>query len=95
MSFESILPIFSRQHLNAIDGSTLAYLIMAFGLGALIATLSIAGIRSDLMKGRIFMLMGLFIEIAEPTPLCSLSGATIVSSPKGLSAFAAANNPEE
>lgn len=60
MSFESILPIFSRQHLNAVDGSTLAYLIMAFGLGALIATLSIAGIRSDLMKGRIFMLMGLF-----------------------------------
>jgi MFS family permease len=33
---------------------------MAFGLGALIATLSIAGIRSDLMKGRIFMFMGLF-----------------------------------
>ena len=95
MSFESILPIFSRQQLGAVDGSTLAYLIMAFGLGALVAALAIAGIRSDLMQGRIFMFMGvfsgvtpIFLAFSEVLPVAFLSCVAMGVSQAGFMALA-------
>ena len=37
--------------------------------------------------------MGLFIDIPAPTPLCSLSGATTMTSPKSFTASTASHNP--
>lgn len=55
MSFESILPIFSRRELGATDGSVLGYLVMAFGLGSLAGILLMAGVRSETRKGQLLL----------------------------------------
>ncbi len=59
MSFESVFPIFTRDELGAVDGSTLGYLVMGFGIGALAGTVTIAGIRSDRSKGQLLFLTGI------------------------------------
>lgn len=59
MSFESILPVVSRQELGATDGSILGYLVMGFGVGALLGTLAIAGVRDDRRKGQFLIWTGL------------------------------------
>ena len=59
MSFESILPIFSREELGASDGSILGYLVMAFGIGALVGTLLMAGVRNERSKGQLLVWTGL------------------------------------
>ena len=63
MSFESILPIFSRESLGASDGSALGYLVMGFGAGSLVGTLLLAGVRSEKMKGQLLIWTGLFSGI--------------------------------
>ena len=59
MSFESILPIFSREELGASGGSILGYLVMAFGIGALVGTLLMAGVRNERSKGQLLVWTGL------------------------------------
>lgn len=59
MSFESILPVFSRQNLGALDGSFLGYLGMGFGAGSLVATFWMAGIRNDKRKGQLLIWTGI------------------------------------
>ncbi|MAF54138.1 MAG: MFS transporter [SAR202 cluster bacterium] len=59
MSFESILPVFSREVLGAKDGSTLGFLIMAYGIGSFVASILIAGMRSEKNKGRWLLWSGL------------------------------------
>ena len=63
MSFESILPIFSRESLGASDGSVLGYMVMGFGAGSLVGTLLLAGVRSEKMKGQLLIWTGLFSGI--------------------------------
>lgn len=63
MSFESILPIFSRESLGASDGSILGYLVMAFGAGSLVGILLLAGVRSEKLKGQLLIWTGLFSGI--------------------------------
>ena len=58
MSFESLLPVLSREQLNA-EGVGFTYLMMSVGAGALIVVLVIAGIRSEAVKGRMFLYLGL------------------------------------
>ena len=79
MSFESILPIFSRQDLGASDGSILGYLVAGFGAGALMGTLLIAGVRDDKRKGRLLLMTGLgggvapmFLALSPNVPLAVL-----------------------
>jgi MFS family permease len=79
MSFESILPIFSREHLGASDGSILGYLVVGFGAGALTGTLLIAGVRNDRRKGRLLLMTGLgggvapiFLALSPNVPLAVL-----------------------
>ena len=55
MSFDSILPVLSRDNLGDTEGSLLFYLVMAFGAGALSGTLLMAGVRSEQRKGQLFM----------------------------------------
>ena len=59
MSFESILPVFSRESLGAADGSILGYLVMGFGAGSLVGILILAGVRSEKLKGQLLVWTGL------------------------------------
>ena len=59
MSFESMLPVLSSEKLNLGDAG-FAYLMMAVGAGALASSLTVAGIRSEVTRGRLFLYMGLF-----------------------------------
>ena len=59
MSFESILPVLSREDLRASDGSILGYLVMGFGAGALVGTLLLAGTRNERRKGQYLVVSGL------------------------------------
>jgi MFS family permease len=63
MSFESILPIFSRESLGASDGSVLTLLMMCFGAGSLVGILLLAGVRSEKLKGQLLIWTGLFSGI--------------------------------
>ena len=55
MSFDSLLPILSRETLGAQDGAILGYLVLGFGAGALVGTLLIAGVRSEQRKGQLLL----------------------------------------
>ena len=57
MSFESLLPVLSRQQLNA-GGAGFSYLMMAVGAGALVSVVAMAGIQSEVTKGRLFLNLG-------------------------------------
>ncbi|MCH7745354.1 MAG: MFS transporter [Chloroflexi bacterium] len=58
MSFESLLPVLSSQQLNA-EGAGFSYMMMAVGAGALVSAITLAGIRSETTRGRLFLYMGL------------------------------------
>lgn len=59
MSFDSILPVLSREELGASDGSIYGYLIMGFGAGSFLGLLLIAGVRDDARKGQVLIWMAL------------------------------------
>ncbi len=59
MSNDSILPVFSRNELGAVDGSILGYMVMGFGAGSLIGTIIMAGVRNDRSKGQWLMWTGI------------------------------------
>ena len=59
MSFESILPVLTREELGATDLSTLNNLVMAFGAGSLVGTFLMAGVRSEALKGQLLIWTGL------------------------------------
>lgn len=58
MSFESLLPVLSRQQLNA-EGAGFSYLMMAVGAGALVSSMFLAGVRSSVTRGRMFLYLGI------------------------------------
>ena len=60
MSFESIMPVFSRESLGAVDGSILGYLVMGFGAGSLVGTMLLAGVRSEKVKGQLLIWTSVF-----------------------------------
>jgi len=64
MSFDSILPIFSKEQLGATDGSIFGYLVMGFGAGSMIGTLIIAGIRDEKLKGQMLLWTGVASGLA-------------------------------
>ena len=55
MSFDSILPILTIRRLESSDEFILAALVMGFGLGSLIGTFLLSGIRNDRYKGLVFL----------------------------------------
>ncbi len=59
MSFESIMPTFSKNSLGATDPSVFNYLMMGFGAGSLLGMMAIAGVRSETQKGRLLMVTGI------------------------------------
>ena len=72
MSFESIMPVFSKDSLGAEDPSVFNYLMMGFGVGSLAGMMVIAGMRSERRKGQALLLTGLASGISPV--LLALSG---------------------
>jgi MFS family permease len=86
MSFESMLPIFSRDVLGS--GSVgVSYLMMSVGAGGLASALFIAGVQEDRMRGRLLLVAGVLSGLsmlalaASPNiVLASLSAAVMGAS---------------
>ena len=57
MSFESLLPVLSAQRLSAEEAG-FSLLMMSVGAGAMIAVISIAGVRTEATKGKLFLNLG-------------------------------------
>jgi len=84
MSNDSLLPIFSREDLGANDGAILGLLVMAFGVGALIATLFMAGVRNERRKGQLLIWTGIMsgvtpvmLALSPNVPLAVVSMAAM------------------
>ena len=82
MSFDSVLPVLSRESLGATDGSVLGYLVMAFGVGALVGILLMAGVRNDQRKGQLLVWTGLasgvtpmILAVSGNVPMAVLASA--------------------
>ncbi len=63
MSFESILPVLTKETLHAKDGSYLGYMVMGFGAGALVSTFLMAGVKDEKAKGQLLFWTGLLSGI--------------------------------
>ena len=63
MSFESVLPFFSVNKLNA-EGGAVSYLMMCVGIGSLITSLILAGTADEKFKGKLFYIFALISGIA-------------------------------
>lgn len=63
MSYESLLPVLSRQRLDA-EGAGFSYLMMAVGAGAVLSIVIVAGIRSEATRGRWFLNFGVLSGVA-------------------------------
>lgn len=59
MSFDSILPGFTKNRLSSVDETILAVLIVSFGIGSAAGTFLLAGVRNDRRKGLILLTMGI------------------------------------
>ena len=57
MSFESLLPVISDERFDW-GGSGVAYLMMSVGAGALVASIYLAGIRGEQLRGRLLFITG-------------------------------------
>ena len=96
MSFDSILPGFSRGQLGAEDGSILGYLMMGIGVGSLLGTFLIAGVRNEKRAGQWLILTGLLSGLSIILLALSPSVPVAVLSAVGMGAsqatFMALNN---
>ena len=70
MSFESLFPVLSRDKLDLTGGIGIlggaSYLMVGYGLGALVTTLGLAGVRSESIRGNLFFWLAV---ISGVTPL--------------------------
>ena len=64
MSFESLLPVLSRDKLGAA-GAGFSYLMMSVGAGALVVSLALAAVRSERTRGRLMVLLGVASGLAS------------------------------
>lgn len=57
MSYESLLPVLSEEFLST-GSSGVSLLMAAVGAGALVSSVMLAGVRSDAIRGRLFLILG-------------------------------------
>ena len=72
MSFESLLPGLSAQRLGAEEAG-FSLRMMSVGAGAMIAVISIAGVRTEATKGKLFLNLGVLSGLT-PAVLALSSG---------------------
>ena len=62
MSFESLLPVLSRDRLEMVSGAGImngfSYLMVGYGAAALVTALLLAGVRSEQNRGRLLLWLG-------------------------------------
>ncbi|MCX8213716.1 MAG: MFS transporter [SAR202 cluster bacterium] len=87
MSFESIMPSFSRDSLGADDPSIFNLLMMGFGAGSLTGMAAIAGVRSEKRKGQILLYTGvasgiapILLAVSGSIPIALIFAATMGAS---------------
>jgi hypothetical protein len=73
MSFESIMPSFSRGSLGADDPSVFNLLMMGFGAGSVAGMAFLAGVRSERRKGQLLLYTGVVSGVAPV--LLAVSGS--------------------
>ncbi len=71
MAFDSTLPLFAKQNLRG-EGAIYSSLVAAIGLGAIAATLFLAGVRSPTMRGTLLFVSAVGSGVA--TMLMSIAG---------------------
>ena len=64
MAFESVFPFFSRTELNMLSERGLfqgpTFLMIAVGSGSIMGNLSLAKVQDQLIRGRLFLIFGIF-----------------------------------
>jgi len=101
MSFESLFPVLSRDKLGLAGGVGIlggaSYLMVGYGIGALVSTLGLAGVRSESARGKLFLwllvLSGVTpvaLALSPNLPLLMLSAAGMGLSQGGVMALGAA-----
>ena len=63
MSFESLLPTFSKDVIQ-VGGVGMNYLMMAVGGGAFVAVLYIAGVRNEKTRGKLLLITGILSSVS-------------------------------
>jgi MFS family permease len=88
MSFESLFPVLSRDKLGMEGGVGImggaSYLMVGYGIAALIMALGLAGVRSERTRGRLFLWLGVLsgispiaLALSPNLPLAILSTAVM------------------
>ena len=101
MSFESLLPVLSRDKLGMETGASIlggaSYLMVGYGAGALVTALALAGVRSESVRGRLFLWLAVFsavtpvaLAVSPNLPLAILSAAGMGVSQGGFMTISAA-----
>ena len=101
MSFESLLPVLSRDKLGMETGVGVlggaSYLMVAYGAAALVTALALAGVRSESVRGRLFLWLAIFsaltpvaLAISPNLPLAMMSAAGMGVSQGGFMTISAA-----
>ena len=88
MSFESLFPIFSKERLGlegaaGIMGGT-SYLMVAYGLGAMITALALAGVQNERVRGQLFFAFAVLSGITPVALALSPDLTTAVLSAAGM-----------
>lgn len=78
MAFDSTLPLFAKQNLRG-TGAIYSSLVAAIGLGAIAATLFLAGVRSPAMRGTLLFISAVSSGVA--TALMSVAGLWALAMP--------------
>ena len=89
MSFESLLPVLSREQLK-VEGPGFSFLMMAVGAGALVVAITLAGVKGEATRGRLFLVLGVcsglwpaLLALSTNMPLALLSTAAMGASQAG------------
>ena len=81
MSYESLLPVLSRESLSGGSGGA-NMLMMSIGAGALVSSIALAGVLNSAIRGRLFLILGIASGISYvalgASSLAGLSMATAV-----------------
>ena len=68
MSFESLLPVLSRERLGVENGAGVlgrfSLLMVGYGVGAIVAALYLAGVEAEGTRGRLLLWLGIFSGLA-------------------------------
>jgi len=93
--------VLSREKLGMVTGATIlggtTYLMVGYGAGALVTTLGLAGVRSEAVRGRLFLWLAVFsaitpvaLGLSPNLPLAMLAAAGMGMSQGGFMTISAA-----